>query len=223
MILRILFVALSLLVARGLVCLGYGKKGMRARKYLGISSKGITLVWELYIWVMLVVLIIVGTSEIPATVPLVFVFGAIPYIFWLVRARLSVPDLLSQVETIERRLEEEEKKKKAEKDAQRAQQEAERIRKEEERQRKLDAIRQQLAQSGTSESFSGFVEVASNCKKIAEIRTAWNAWPKDGIDRPLQEEVKNRLDRLGSQEMIYGTSERRTNDLMKELRGLAGL
>ena len=223
MILRALFVALSMLVARGLVCLGYGKKGMDARKYLGISSKGITMVWDLYIWVMIVVLIIAGTSEIPLTVPLVFVIGAIPYILWLVRARLSVPDLLSQVETIKRRMEKEEEKKKAEIDAQRAQLEAEQIRKEEEKQRKLDAIRQQLAQSGTSESFSGFVEVASNCKKIAEIRTAWNAWPKDGIDRPLQEEVKNRLDRLGSQEMIYGTSERRTNDLMKELRGLAGL
>ena len=223
MILRALFVALSMLVARGLVCLGYGKKGMDARKYLGISSKGITMVWDLYIWVMIVVLITAGTSEIPLTVPLVFVIGAIPYILWLVRARLSVPDLLSQVATIKRRMEKEEEKKKAEIDAQRAQLEAEQIRKEEEKQRKLDAIRQQLAQSGTSESFSGFVEVASNCKKIAEIRTAWNAWPKDGIDRPLQEEVKNRLDRLGSQEMIYGTSERRTNDLMKELRGLAGL
>lgn len=54
-------------------------------------------------------------------------------------------------------------------------------------------------------------------------RSAWNAWHKDGTDIPLQQEVQQRLDSLGNQEKIYGSSERRTNRLLKELRGLAGL
>ena len=222
-----------LFAAQGLVYLGYGKKGMNARKDLNISSKGITLAWFFYLLILFLPALLVGLLESPLTALLIIIGGAIPYGLWVIHARRSVPELLRQAESLKKGMEkerssfytsrEEEARKKAQLEAERAQREAEQARRDEEERRKLDALRQQLGQDGASEGLVGFVEVASNCKKIAEIRTAWNAWPKDGIDRPLQEEVKKRLDRLGSQEMIYGASERRTNELLNELRGLAGL
>lgn len=222
-----------LFAAQGLVYLGYGKKGMNARKDLDISSKGITLVWFFYLMILFLPAFLSGIFGDPLTALLIIFCGMIPYVLWLIHARRSVPDLLRQAENLKKKMEterssfytsrEKEEQKKAQMEEERARKEAARAQKEQEERRKLDALRQQLVQCGSSEGFAGFVEAASKCKKVAEIRTAWNAWPKDGIDNPLQEEVKKRLDRLGSQEMIYGTSERRTNDLLKELRTLAGL
>lgn len=230
--LRGFLMALFLFVAKGLVYLGYGKKGMEAQKDLAISTGGITFVWYSYLVILSLIIMLTGLFEDPMTALLIFIGGAIPYILWLIRARRSVPDLLRQVESLKKGMEaerssfftsrEEEAKKKAEMEAQRARQEAEMARKEETKRREMDARRQQLFQDGIPGGFADFVEVASGCKKVTDIQAAWNVCPKEGIDQTLQHEVQKRLDRLGSQEMIFGTSERRTNELIMELKGLAG-
>lgn len=218
----------SFFLAMGLVHLGYGKAGMEARKTLDMSSKGITFLWFFYLLVFTIAVGIcapISAMEGDQTALIIFICGMIPCIIWVIWARRRARKLVADAEEYWQSLQREaEQNRKAAEEAKLAKELAEKEKRERERALQESIARQkQVVRNGDRESLADFVEVASQYKKVADIRTAWNAWPKDGIDKLLQEEVQKRLDHLGGQEAIYGASERRTNELINELRGLAGL
>ena len=214
-------------LAMGLVYLGYGKAGMEARKILGRSSKGITLLWFLYLQVYAVLSGISGAlsaldgSKIGL---IILAGGSLPCLIWVVCMRRKVPKLVKEAQAyVQSCQQEEEAKRKAIREAKQAKVIAEKEKRERERALQESIERQKRsAQVDASEGLPAFLRAVSGYGKVADVRSAWNDWPKDGIDQLVRDEVQKCLDRLGNQEMIYGTSERRMNDLMKELRKLAG-
>lgn len=94
-------------VAKGLVYLGYGKKGMEARRTQGMSNKGMTFIWFIYLLILFVLVTLVGLLEDPLIALLIFVGAAIPYILWFVYARRSGSELYNKVKEEEKKLQEE--------------------------------------------------------------------------------------------------------------------
>lgn len=190
------------------VKLGFGKKGMEARLAMNKQGKGWAYLWGIliYIWVPSMLLYLaIGDGSVAALIGIMFIFP-IPYLLFVLLARLSVPRLVEE-----------------------AQEYPEKIRREREERRALEekrlmaSVRKQAEQEGRADAPMDLAKALGKCRKVADIQTVWNACSKEGIDQQTQNEIQRRLNSKATQERVYGVSAERTNELVKEIKGLAGL
>lgn len=98
--LRGLIQVLLIYIGKGLVYLGYGKRGMEAREKLGKSSRGLTIGFSLlaFLWLFLGVFGLAafsGTEDVMISI-VVLIIGLVIYIPWIMYARKQTPKLIEE-------------------------------------------------------------------------------------------------------------------------------